>query len=84
MSELTNTIEPKSEFIVAEGTRRREPLLSWNSNFELVLSPSIRDDLPVMDTVHEGLICDQSPKQVILLIKESMPIIQIEVNFFWT
>lgn len=82
MSQLAKAIETKAEVIVAECIADTEFLLCSHSDLELVLCPSICNDLPVVLTIHEGSVRYHCSEQVISLKEECMAIITGEGNLF--
>ena len=75
MAQLAKPIETKTEVIVAEGVSHAEFLLGRHTDFELVLSASVRYDFPVVLSVHEGSIRDHGAEEVIGFVEKSVPIV---------
>ena len=56
MAELAEAIEPESEVVVAEGIADTELLLGGHTDLKLVLGTRVRNNLPVVLSIHKGSV----------------------------
>lgn len=84
VAQLAHPVEPKAEVIVTKRVTNWELLLQCHTNFELVLSPGVRYDLPVMVPVHERSRTNDCPEQVVWLKQEGMSVVLAEMYFLRT
>ena len=80
MSQLAEPIESEAEVVVTEGVGDAELLLSRYTDLQLVLSPCICDNLPIVLTVHERSVRNHCPEEVIGFIEEGVTIIARKGN----
>jgi hypothetical protein len=82
MPQLTKAIETEPKLIVTECVTTAELLLGGYSNFELVLCPRIRYDLPIVLPIHEWSIGQHGSEQVIILLQKCMSVVRGECDLF--
>ena len=82
MSKLTETVVGKAEFVVTERAIHIELLLSRHAYLQLMLCPGICHDLPIVDTIGEGPVGDQSAEIVVRFVEESMAAILRKLDLF--
>ena len=70
VSQLAITVESPAELIVAKGCLQVEITALAHPNLQLVLSPGIGHDLPIVDTLIKALVCDDSAEKVLFLLQE--------------
>lgn len=82
MSQLPDSVEAEAKLIVAKGARRGKSLLSRYPNFKLVFSPGIGNNFPVVDSLHERLVSNHSPKEIVLFVQKCMPSVLAQMDLF--
>ena len=80
MSQLSKPIIGEPEWMVAEGTVQIEISESGDTDFQLILSPIVGDNLPVVNTICHRCVGKNSSENVGLLFKENTKASSCDLN----
>lgn len=81
MSQLTNPEVSPSVVIVTKSCLLISLFLSRNSDFKLMLTPEISNDLPIVDALSQLNVCIHGPKHIVILLKKKRSVITADLNF---
>lgn len=70
MAKLSEAVVGETELIVRERRVDVELLLRCHADLQLMLSPRIRDNLPIVNAVGEGPIADHCAEVVVRFVEE--------------
>lgn len=66
--------------MIAKSTIVIEVLISADTNFQLIFSSTVSDNLPIVNTTSEALCGKSGPKEIRLLLQKTLSIVFSYVN----